>query len=103
MVPQLLSGCTQVPIKDEIVYGNKGMLGSIEFHTLTTETREVTFQEWMQIIRDNPLVCTSVTAFGDVKTELEQLCSVTPCSPDVASAIEQFSQNLTKAHNIKIK
>lgn len=94
----LLSGCDQVPIEDEIWYGNKGMLGAVEFHTFTKDQRNVSFEEWMKTLRENALICTSVKSFGDVKKELEQLCSVCNCcNADMTKAVDQFYTNVTKA------
>lgn len=98
MVPLLLSGCDQVPIKDAIAYGNKGMQGAVEFHTLAKGKRELTFEQWMQIIRTKPLVCTSVETFGDAKAAIEKLCSVCNCcSYDTKAQLAQFFTNIEQA------
>lgn len=97
----VLSACTQVPVKDEIFYGNKGMLGAVEFHTLTPGQTNLTFEQWMQLLRTQPLVCSSVNAFGDLKGAFEKLCSVCGCcSYDTKKAAEAF---FTKVETIKIQ
>ncbi len=94
----LLPNCGHVPIKDEVVYGNKGMLGAVSFHLLTSGQENISFENWMKILRNNPLICTSVKSFGDVKIEIEQLCSICNCcSADMTKAIDQFYSNITKA------
>lgn len=93
-----LLSCNQVPIKDEIFYGNKGMRGAVEFHTLNTKTREISFEDWMKLLRTKPLVCSSVETFGDIKAAVEKLCSVCNCcSYETTAAIEQFFANVKKA------
>lgn len=100
MTVVLLLSCSQVTVKDEIVYANKGMLGAVGLHTLTNDQCEVTFQEWMSLLRTNPMLCVSVSAFGDVKKELEQLCSVCNCcSVDMTVAIDQFMTNVQKSES----
>lgn len=79
MVPHLLSGCTSVEIKDQAWYGNKGSLGAVEFHTLSSSQKDITKSQWNAILLTQPLVCTSVETFGDVKKAVEQLCSICNC------------------------
>lgn len=80
------------------MFGNKGVLGAVEFHTLTGGQREISFEDWMRTLRTQPMICTSVTAFGDVKTELEQLCSVCNCcTADTTAAIDGFFANIQAA------
>jgi hypothetical protein len=94
----LLLSCSQVPIKDEIFYGNKGMRGAVEFHTFTTDQKQISFEDWMKMLRSEPLVCSSVSTFGDYKKAIEQLCSVCNCcSPDVTAKAEEFFNNIQKA------
>lgn len=95
MGPLLLSGCNQIPVKDEIFYGNKGMMGAIEFHTLTTGQRKISFEEWMQLLRSKPLICSSVDTFGDAKAFYEKVCSVCNCcSYETTAAAETFFSNI---------
>lgn len=98
MVPLVLSGCSSVPIADEIAYGNKGLHGAVEFHTLTTASREITFEEWMKLLRTKPMICTSIEAFGDFKAAVEKLCSVCNCCDySTQAAVEQFFKNVQNA------
>lgn len=77
------------------------MLGAIELHTLTAGQKDISFQDWMKALRNNPMICTSVNAFGDVKKELEQLCSVCNCcAPDMTAAIDTFFNNIDQASKI---
>lgn len=93
-----LLSCSQVPIKDEIAYGNKGVRGAVEFHTLTKGQREISFEDWMKLLRTKPLICTSVEAFGDVKAAVEKLCSVCNCcSYETQAALAQFFTNIKNA------
>lgn len=92
------SACSQVPINDEIFYGNKGMEGAVEFHTFTAIQKDISFEDWMTMLRTEPLVCSSVSTFGDYKKAIEQLCSVCNCcSPDVTAKAEEFFNNIQKA------
>lgn len=101
MAALLLSSCGQVPLKDEIFYGNKGMLGAIEFHSLTTDSRKVTFEEWMQLLRSKPLICESVDTFGDIKIFYEQVCSVCNCcSADTTAKADEFFSNIKAAEGM---
>lgn len=94
----VLNGCGQVPIKDEIFYGNKGMQGAVEFHTLTSGSREIKFEDWMKLLRTKPLVCSSVETFGDYKAAIEKLCSVCNCcSYEAKAQLAQFFTNVQKA------
>ena len=87
----LLESCNQVPIKDEIMYGNKGVIGAVEFHTLTSDAVQLTMEEWMGLLRAEPMICTSVNTFADIKAATEQLRSVCGCCAyDTTKAMEQF-------------
>lgn len=93
-----LVACDSVPIKDEIFYGNKGMHGAVEFHTLTSGQREIKFEDWMQLLKSKPLVCSSVETFGDYKAAIEKLCSVCNCcSYEAKAQLAQFFTNIQKA------
>jgi hypothetical protein len=93
-----LMGCGQVQIHDEVIYGNKGMLGGVSFHLLTSGQENLDFATWMKILRSKPLICTSVKSFGDVKIEIEQLCSVCNCcAADMTKAVDDFFTNISEA------
>lgn len=96
----LLSGCGTVEIKDEIFYGNKGMMGAVEFHTFTTEQRNVSFEEWMKMLKSKPLICSSVSTFGDAKKFYETVCSVCNCCQvDTTAKAEEFFDNIQRAQD----
>lgn len=102
MVPLLLSGCSQVEVKDEIFYGNKGMHGAVAFHTLTPDKREITFEEWMKLLKEKPLVCSSVEAFGDYKGVVEKLCSICNCCTyETKAAFDRFFANVQGVADVK--
>lgn len=89
--PLVLNGCGSVEVHDAVWYGNKGELGAVEFHTLTTDEFEIDKTDWDTVLASKPLVCTSVETFGDVKIAIEQLCSVCNCCTyDTKAAIDQF-------------
>jgi len=97
-VPLLLEACGQVQLKDQIFYGNKGMQGAVEFHTLTTASRNLTFEQWMNLLRSQALVCSSVQTFADDKATFEKVCSFCNCcSYDTTQAVEEFFKNIQKA------
>jgi hypothetical protein len=97
LIVLFLNGCSNVTVKDEIFYGNKGMQGAVEFHSMTPGQKNLTFEQWMQLIRTQPLVCSSVEAYGDMKTAFEQICSVCNCcTPDTKTAVETFFSKVEK-------
>lgn len=97
MAPHLLSGCSSVEIKDEIFYGNKGALGATELHTLVSGQKDFTKAQWDQILLSQPLVCTSIQTFGDIKSSIEKLCSLCNCCDyNTKAALETFYTNLSQ-------
>lgn len=97
MAALLLESCGTITVKDEILYGNKGMLGAVEYHTLAATQKEVSFEDWMQTLRTQPMVCTSVNTVADVKAAFEQMCSICNCcSYDTTEAAETLFSNLQK-------
>lgn len=101
MVLLLLNACGNVTIKDEIFYGNKGMLGAVEFHTFTSDQRQVSFEEWMKLLKKKPLICSSVDTFGDIKKFMEQVCSVCNCcQADTKAKADEFFENIKKAEGM---
>lgn len=97
MVLPLLS-CKSVTVHDEIFYGNKGMVGAVEFHTMTSDQRDISFEDWMQLLRTQPMICSSVNTYGDVKSSFEKVCSICNCcTDDTKKAAEEFFNNLATA------
>lgn len=86
-----LSACSGVTVKDEIFYGNKGTLGAVSFHTLTAGQQDISPKDWANLLATQPLICSSIQTFGDLKAALEQLCIVCNCCTyDQEAAIDQF-------------
>lgn len=97
-----LSGCDSVSVKDEIFYGNKGMMGATEFHSLTTDQKAISFEDWMKLLRTEPLICSSVQTFGDAKMFFEKVCSVCNCCDvDTTKAAEQFFTNVQNSQGLR--
>lgn len=72
-------------------------MGAVEFHSMTTDTKEISFEDWMGMIRTQPLVCSSVGTFADMKAAFEKLCSVCNCcSPDTTAKAEEFFNQVLK-------
>lgn len=91
----LLESCDQVPITDEIFYGNKGMQGAVSFHTLTSGQKNISFEDWMKILRTQPLICSSVKTYGDMKAAFEKICSICNCcSYDTKAKADEFFKNV---------
>lgn len=90
-----LIDCSSVTIKDEIVFGNKGSLGAVQLHTLTSDQQDLTKPQWDKILLTQPLICASTSTFGDIKIAIEQLCSVCNCcSYNTQAAITDFFNNV---------
>jgi hypothetical protein len=89
-----LISCTTLPIKDSAWFGSKAELGAHEFHTMTTETRNLTREEWLRIWDDlsHPMVCTSIQTFADWKKFMEKACSFpgVTCTYQTQAAVERF-------------
>lgn len=78
----LLSGCGGVQIHDEQFCSPvPGGLGAVCDNFLTSNQLILDQAAWeaMQASWDG-VECTSSKTLGDIKTELEQLCSKTPCT-----------------------
>jgi hypothetical protein len=92
--PGVLS-CSRVDIKDATFWGNKGMQGAVEFHTLKPGKVNVSFEDWMKLIRTKPLVCTSPDSFGDMKKAVGQLCSACNCCDyETTKKFDRFFENV---------
>ena len=77
-IGMVLSACsTPVEIRDSEWYGSRGFLGADAFHTLTTDSQELSYPEWLAKWNDldHPIVCTSSDTFADWKNVIEKLCS----------------------------
>jgi len=96
MAVLVLSSCNKVTITDQIIYGNKGAVGAAEFHTLAAVTTvDLTPAQWQHLLLTQPLICTSVSSFGDYKIAIEQLCSVCNCcSYNTKAALNTLFANI---------
>lgn len=54
-----------------------GYEGAAEYHTLKTDHRDLTLEEWANIWNDldHPIACTSLDVMLEQKANLEKLCS----------------------------
>jgi len=72
-----------------------GELGASCFHTLTNETRDLTFEQW-RIARFG-MLCTDAQSFADWKAALLKLCSYTKkCNYQTQLLLENFFFNIEK-------
>lgn len=76
----LSTSCAKVKIKDSIWIGSLGEDGGAEFHTLKTDKRRLTFDQFKAMWFDlsHPLVCTYAETFADWKAIQSKLCSWAP-------------------------
>jgi hypothetical protein len=93
----LISGCTDVPIKDAEWCADKGRRGATCWHTLDVEAkRQVTKTAW-----DNERfgqVCAKPQVFADAQAAIETFCQNTnSCDYQVKTKIQKFSQHLKEA------
>lgn len=62
-------------MKDETLFALKGPgLGAFEAHFLSSATADLTQAQWDAI--SPGMICLDAVAFGDLKKEIEELCSV---------------------------
>jgi acyl-CoA synthetase (NDP forming) len=77
----LVSGCAQVQIQDETVYGLKGPgYGAVLAHTLSSPVTDLTETQWEQtqvniMNSGKAVLCMSSDSFADWKSAIEILCS----------------------------
>lgn len=86
-----------VRINDETFYVDAGSLGAVTVNLLTPGSEIVPPDQW------NPMregmFCMSPQSFGDIKTEIEELCSKTTCSYQVKQALQGFTGRVERAQN----
>lgn len=72
-----LSACAHVTLQDETIDGSLGTDGVAEFHTLTTDQTELSYDEWQAKWNDlsHPMCAMSVDTFLRWKSTIEKLCS----------------------------
>lgn len=69
----LTSSCAHIKLQDSVWYGDKGDLGAVKFHVLTTETGQVPKAEWDK--ERVGMACTVTDTFAQWKAAIETLCS----------------------------
>lgn len=87
LLPLLNGGCA-VPIKDETFYVDAGPSGAITVNFLSPGSQIIPKEQW-DAMREGDF-CMSPQAFGDFKSEIEQLCSAYSCSWQVTSQTKAF-------------
>lgn len=98
LIAIFIVGCAQVPIHDEVFYGTKGNNGAVAVHTLFPGTQDISEADWLNIFYSEPLICESVSTFGDIKAAVEKLCSVCNCCAyDTQKQMQTFFDNIQKA------
>ncbi len=82
----LLNACA-VPIKEEDFYTDKGQNGAVLTHFFSTDIQDISKAAW-DSMREG-MTCLSAQGISDIKGEIEQLCTKTPCSEEVQKAKAQ--------------
>lgn len=108
----LLASCAQVPIKDETWDISLGITGAAEFHTLSTESRDLDLNAWAALWDDltnpqGPMACTRTATLAEIKAEVEKLCSFAKiCNVELKTAISSLSTRVNtvveKAKNLSV-
>lgn len=89
----LLSSSCAVPIKNERWYGDVGPKGAIWFETLSELSGSVSKEDWDQMRIG--MACTTTDVVGEIKAEIEKLCSKTQCDYEkVEEALGKFARDL---------
>lgn len=97
----LLSSCS-VPIKDEQFCSPvPGNLGAVCDNFLTSNQLILDDPGWQALqaswrAKGQSTECTTSQTLGDIKDELEKLCSKTPCSYPVQKQLDIFLKGLDK-------
>lgn len=94
-----LTGCAGVTIKDSEWCGSLGSQGASCFHTLTTDSEQLTLQQWAERWDNllDPQVCSVVETFVDIKGDVEKLCSdENICTYDMTEKVNALSTKLDK-------
>lgn len=99
-VLSLLNGCAVNIADEQFCSPIPGNMGAVCDQFLVSNQLILTEAEWLNLqatwqAAGNATECTSSSTLGDIKTELEQLCSKTPCT------YAQAQQIKTAVHNIE--
>lgn len=82
-----LSACGSVAIKEETFYTDAGDQGAVVSHFFSTDSSVMGRAAW-DSIREG-MTCMSPDAIGDIKKEIEQLCSKVDCTKVVPAFAAQ--------------
>lgn len=83
----LLSACgTTVHVKEENFYTDKGPDGAVITHFFATDIKDISKPAW-DSMREG-MTCMSAQAIGDIKSEIEKLCTESSCDKQTVKAIE---------------
>ena len=92
----LQSSCA-VPIKDEQFCADMGSQGAACDNLLTSNPIIIPQPAW-DSMREG-MFCESNQAVGDIKAEIESLCSKTPCSYQVKEALHSIQKKMKEMTN----
>lgn len=97
----LLSSCT-VQIKNQRWYGDEGPKGAVWFETLTDEKGHIDKQTWD--IQRIGMACTDTDTFGEIKKEIEKLCSIGKhCRyQDVKQTLDKFQGHMDELSKLRV-
>jgi len=98
----LLQGCATAIVDYEFCSPLPGGLGSICDHFLTAHQEILTEEQWVALqaqwlSQGQATECTTANALGDLKKEIEELCSKTRCSYE---AVQIITSGLNKIQNL---
>lgn len=92
MVPSLLTSCAVAIYDEQFCSPIPGGLGAVCDNFLTSNQQILTPDEWNAlqskwVAAGEATECTESKTLGDIKAEIEELCSKTPCNYEVQQAI----------------
>lgn len=100
VLPLLASSCA-VPIKDDTFCARipGGGLGAVCDNFLTANQRILDEQQWQLLqasweAHGDSVECTTSSAVAALKAEIEKLCSVSTCTYEVQSLVQNFFSKL---------
>lgn len=96
LIALLLSGCAQLTIKDFTACSDGGASGAVCDNYLTNHQVILDKTEWAALRFG--WLCVSPGDYGNIKTELEQACSIAKCSYEQQESMEAF---FLKVNNLR--
>lgn len=93
----LCSGCA-IPIQEESFYTDKGPDGAVITHFFDPSYQDISKAAW-DSMREG-MVCMSASAIGDLKAEIEQLCSRTACDE---KTVQTFREAFARVHDVQLE